>query len=681
MVRDPALPEVAVSARPHRAIWGTAVTCIAAACALAGCERVTTPAPQAAASVPAPEPAASAPAAAAAPAAVPVAYTPPSADVLYQMVAPIALYPDKLVAQVLAGATYPDQVSAAETWLAQNPGLKGSALVNAVDPQPWDPSVKSLTAFPNVLEQMASNLPWTTALGKAYYHDPADVMNAIQAMRARAAHAGTLKSSPRLRVATVEARSLPPPLPPSQAPVALYQGPAVVAPPPTVITIEPAEVQTVYVPRYDPAVVYGTPVAVYPSYRWAVPVQPAPVAVAAGPDPVAVGALAFGAGVLVGALATSHHHGWGWNDWNLHWGPPPPPPIAWGPAPPPPAWGPAVVYRGATYVSNSPTVIENIHNRITVNNRNVYVNAPGQPPGLPAPGAPALGFAGGPAAPVRAAMVPPMGPNGPHGQSLAAALQDSHAAGQRPMPFEQRHVQAPPLAGDRNGLHQPQALMQAPGRPPMPVAPGQPAPAHAFAQPGAAGVPGAPRPLSAAFQNSRAGHGMHPAEAQHPPELQRSVEPQHAAEHRGNPAAPAMASAMGLPPAGLQPRPESGRANPAMPENRNPHAAFVAPPAPMPAPSQRPQMPAEMSMAHALQQPRQMAAPAPHMQQQPVHMPQPVQPQTMHAEPRSMPVAAMHAPQQPALRPAMHEALRESRPAPQQQPPHHGGGHKPHEGG
>lgn len=196
MVRDPALPEVAVSARPHRAVWGTAVTCIAAACALAGCERVTTPAPQTAASVPAPEPTASAPAAAAAPAAVPVAYTPPSADVLYQMVAPIALYPDKLVAQVLAGATYPDQVSAAETWLAQNPGLKGSALVNAVDPQPWDPSVKSLTAFPNVLEQMASNLPWTTALGKAYYHDPADVMNAIQAMRARAAHAGTLKSSP-----------------------------------------------------------------------------------------------------------------------------------------------------------------------------------------------------------------------------------------------------------------------------------------------------------------------------------------------------------------------------------------------------------------------------------------------------------------------------------------------------
>ncbi|WP_225979160.1 DUF3300 domain-containing protein, partial [Paracidovorax cattleyae] len=395
MVRDPALPAVASPAAPRRVLLGTAITCIAAACALAGCERVTTPAPQAAASVPAPEPAASAAASTAA--AVPVGYTPPSADVLYQMVAPIALYPDKLVAQVLAGATYPDQVSAAEAWLAQNPGLKGTALTGAVDSQPWDPSVKSLTAFPNVLEQMASNLPWTTALGKAYYHDPADVMNAIQAMRARAAHAGTLKSSPRLRVATVEARSLPPPLPPSQAPVALYQGPAVVAPPPTAITIEPAEVQTVYVPRYDPAVVYGTPVPVYPSYRWAVPVvQPAPVAVVAGPDPVAVGALAFGAGVLVGALASSHHHGWGWNDWNLHWGPPPPPPIAWGPAPPPPAWGPAVVYRGATYVSNSPTVIENIHNRITVNNRNVYVNAPGQPPGLPAPGAPAMGFAGGP---------------------------------------------------------------------------------------------------------------------------------------------------------------------------------------------------------------------------------------------------------------------------------------------
>ncbi len=86
-------------------------------------------------------------------------------------------------------------------------------------------------------------------------------------------------------------------------------------------------------------------------------------------------------------------------------------------------------------------------------------------------------------------------------------------------------------------------------------------------------------------------------------------------------------------------------------------------------------------MAHALQQPRQMAVPAPRMQQ-PVHMPQPVQQQPMHAEPRSMPVAAaMHAPQQPVPRPAMHEALREPRPAPQPQAPHHGGGHKPHEGG
>lgn len=199
-------------------------------------------------------------------------YTPPSADALYQMVAPIALYPDKLVAQVLAGATYPDQVTAAETWLGQNPSLKAAALTDAVDQQPWDPSIKSLTAFPNVLEQMASNLPWTVALGKAYYNDPTDVMNAIQVMRSRATKAGTLKSSPHLRVATVTAAPPSPPPPADlQQPVVMYSGPAVVVPPPAYISIEPADVQAVYVPRYDPQVVYGTPVPLYSSYRWATP--------------------------------------------------------------------------------------------------------------------------------------------------------------------------------------------------------------------------------------------------------------------------------------------------------------------------------------------------------------------------------------------------------------------------
>lgn len=126
------------------------------------------------------------PAAPAATASAP-AYTPLTADQLYQLVSPVALFPDKLLAQVLAGAGYPDQISAADAWLAQNRGLQPAALSSAADAQPWDPSVRGLVQFPDVLDQMAKNIPWTTALGSAYLNDPTDVMNAIQVMRQRAA--------------------------------------------------------------------------------------------------------------------------------------------------------------------------------------------------------------------------------------------------------------------------------------------------------------------------------------------------------------------------------------------------------------------------------------------------------------------------------------------------------------
>jgi len=106
------------------------------------------------------------------------AYTPPTAEQLTQMVAPIALFPDKLLAQVLAGAQYPDQITAANQWVTQNPALKGNALQDAANQQPWDVSIKSLTAFPAVLSQMANNIQWTTALGLAYANAPNDVMNA-----------------------------------------------------------------------------------------------------------------------------------------------------------------------------------------------------------------------------------------------------------------------------------------------------------------------------------------------------------------------------------------------------------------------------------------------------------------------------------------------------------------------
>ncbi len=94
---------------------------------------------------------------------------PLSADELQQLVAPIALYPDALVAQIFGAATFPDQVASASSWLQQNHNLTGTALMQAVDTQPWDPSVKALTEFPSVLDNLAKNLSWTSALGEAYH--------------------------------------------------------------------------------------------------------------------------------------------------------------------------------------------------------------------------------------------------------------------------------------------------------------------------------------------------------------------------------------------------------------------------------------------------------------------------------------------------------------------------------
>lgn len=300
-----------------------------------------------------------------------VAYTPPSADVLYQMVAPIALYPDKLVAQILAGSTYPDQVSAAESWLGQNPGLQQAAFASSVNAQNWDPSIKSLTQFPNVLEQMASNLPWTTALGKAYYNDPSDVLNAIQVMRNRAYKAGSLKGSKQL---TVNASSTP--TQNSYTPVD-YNSPmrnAVIAPPEQYIEIAPSDVRTVYVPQYNPGVAYGAPLPIYQGYRYMAPAPVMNVGV-----PVAAGILGFGAGVLL-MQASQPHPSWGWNSWNMHWGDGERHDWRPGNPPPPPMARPAVVYNQQTYISQSRTVVQD--NRRTENVRvtNIYENNNAAPP-------------------------------------------------------------------------------------------------------------------------------------------------------------------------------------------------------------------------------------------------------------------------------------------------------------
>ncbi len=321
----------------------------AGAFAVAGCNKAAdTPAPLAAP----PAPVASAPV----PPPVP-AYVPPTAEQLDQMVAPIAIYPDSLVAQVLAGATYPDQVTTADQWLAQNAKLQGGPLADAAEQQPWDPSIKSLTAFRRVLDQMANNLPWTTALGQAYYNDPAGVFSAIQVMRQRATQAGQLKTTAKLRVVT---------------------RPASAASPTPVITIVPAQPDVVYVPSYDPQRIYGTPVAAYPGYVWSPPAYVEPAYVTPGysnAQVVTAGALSFGVGVVVGAAL--ERHDWGWHAWGLNWGRPA---FQGGGVAPPQAAAaferPAVVYNRSTYVSRSSSVVNTVVNN---NVRNNFVNeAPSQ---------------------------------------------------------------------------------------------------------------------------------------------------------------------------------------------------------------------------------------------------------------------------------------------------------------
>ena len=154
----------------------------------------------------------------------PVQTAPQTPAQLQQLVAPIALYADALVAQVLAAATYPDQIVEADRWLQQHPDLKGEQLGQEVDQQPWDPSVKALTEFPSVLANMDKNLSWTSSLGDAYVNQQQDVMDAVQVMRQRAKQAGNLNTTSQQTVS--------------------QQGQTIV--------IQPADPQVVYVPAYDP---------------------------------------------------------------------------------------------------------------------------------------------------------------------------------------------------------------------------------------------------------------------------------------------------------------------------------------------------------------------------------------------------------------------------------------------
>jgi hypothetical protein len=186
------------------------------------------------------------------------------------------LYPDALVAQVLAAATYPTEIVEADRWMQDHSTLKGDALAKAVDQQPWDPSVKALTQFPGVLAMLDKNLSWTSALGDAYGRDQETVMNAVQQMRRQAQQAGNLKSSPQETVTTQD----------------------------QTIAIEPVDPQIVYIPEYDPWLVYGAPLAFYPGW------VDVPGLFYDGPG------IFFGVGIGIGVFGG---FGWGWHHWGADW--------------------------------------------------------------------------------------------------------------------------------------------------------------------------------------------------------------------------------------------------------------------------------------------------------------------------------------------------------------------------
>jgi hypothetical protein len=192
------------------------------------------------------------------------------------LVAPIALYPDPLVAQVLMASTYPLEVAEASNWQKSNAALKGEALNKALQDQTWDASVKSLVSFPAVLDMMGSQLSWTKKLGNAVLAQQKDVMNAVQGLRRQAQAAGHLPSNAQQTVTTEGSGNN------------------------TTVVIQPANPQVVYVPTYNPTVIYGS---------WAYPAYP-PVAYYPPGYVAGTALLSFGVGMAVGAAL------WG----GCHWG-------------------------------------------------------------------------------------------------------------------------------------------------------------------------------------------------------------------------------------------------------------------------------------------------------------------------------------------------------------------------
>jgi hypothetical protein len=215
---------------------------------------------------------------AAAPAAAPDQAKKLPPDALDSLVAPIALYPDPLLAQTLAASTYPLEIVQLQQWLAKHPDLKDKALVDAVAKEPFDPSVQSMAAFPDVLKRLGDDIQWTNDLGNAFLAQQSDVMDAVQRMRKKAQDKGKLESNKEQKVETqvIEKKE--------------------------VIVIQPAQPDVIYVPSYDPVVVYGPPA--YPYYPY--PYWPY--------YPVGAAFVSFGFGVAMGAFWGGVWGGCGWGN-------------------------------------------------------------------------------------------------------------------------------------------------------------------------------------------------------------------------------------------------------------------------------------------------------------------------------------------------------------------------------
>jgi Protein of unknown function (DUF3300) len=195
------------------------------------------------------------------------------ADQLDSLVAPIALYPDPLLAQLLAASTYPIEIVQLQQWLTKNPGLKDKALAEAVEQQPWDASVQALAGMPDVVKRLSDDIQWTTNLGNAFLAQQSDVMAAVQRMRSKAKSNGNLESTQQQVVQTKSVENQ------------------------QVIVIEQANPQVVYVPSYNPTVVYGPPVYPYPPVYYPPPPPPGSLAIS------------FGVGMAMGAMMSG---GWGY---------------------------------------------------------------------------------------------------------------------------------------------------------------------------------------------------------------------------------------------------------------------------------------------------------------------------------------------------------------------------------